>query len=187
MTCIQCDCGKFQAKLNHFPENTPGRIACYCNDCKNYLEKLERKELLDAYGGTEIVPVYPNEFEILQGEDLLICNRLSPNGLNRWSTSCCNSPIGNNMPKFPWIGLIHSVFKANDPQTLERLGPIRSRVMGKDIPSSAPFKVSKKMSLNDALVVLPFIIKGFLLSKQKSTHFFKEDGTTPIKEPKILI
>ena len=88
---IQCDCGGFQAELTHFPAHSPGRLMCYCADCQRFLEKIERKDLLDAYGGTEVVPVYPSEIRILQGEDLLVCNRLSPQGLFRWSTRCCNS------------------------------------------------------------------------------------------------
>ncbi len=89
----RCDCGAFEAELTHFPAHSPGRLMCYCDDCQRFLEKLGRPELLDAYGGTEVVPVYPCEIHIIRGREQLVCNQLSPKGLFRWSSRCCNSPL----------------------------------------------------------------------------------------------
>lgn len=100
---IGCECGKFRAELEKFPGNTPGRLVCYCDDCQTYMHYLKRTDLLDSAGGTEIIPIYPSEMKILQGREVLKCIRLSPKGLHRWTTTCCNTPIGNIQPGFPWI------------------------------------------------------------------------------------
>ena len=183
---IQCDCGGFQAELTHFPAHSPGRLMCYCADCQRFLEKIERKDLLDAYGGTEVVPVYPSEIRILQGEDLLVCNRLSPQGLFRWSTRCCNSPVGNGQPKFPWVGIFHSACRAADPGCLDRLGPVRSRIYGRDAKGAPPFPISRKIGFKDVLTVLPFVAKGFLTGKHRHSPFFQADNVTPIMPPRLL-
>ena len=183
---IQCDCGSFQADLTGFPRNSPGRLACYCNDCQAYLEKLGRKDLLDAYGGTEVIPVYPSEFVIASGKEHLRCNRLSRKGLNRWSATCCNSPIANTKANFPWVGILHNAYRAADPQALDRLGPVRSRIMGKYAKGKPPFEIAERINFKAMMSVLPFLLKGKLFGKSKPNPFFKEDGTTPISEPKLL-
>src|SRR6476646_2142775 len=104
---IQCECGRFRAELTSFPRNTPGRLACYCDDCQTYAHFLGRADLLDAAGGTEVVPAYPAEVKFVAGKELLACTRLSPRGMFRWSTTCCNTPIANTMPGFPWAGIFY--------------------------------------------------------------------------------
>jgi len=113
---IQCECGKFKAELTEFPRNTPGRLRCYCDDCQSFLHHLGRADLLDANGGTEIIPVYPSDFKILQGGELLKCTRIVDYGMYRFSTTCCNTPIANTDTKRPWGGTHRRVFSAKDPQ-----------------------------------------------------------------------
>lgn len=186
MTTIRCDCGRFKAELTHFPQHSPGRLVCYCDDCQRYLRALGREDLLDDYGGTEIIPVYPNEVRFVSGREVLQCNRLAETGLARWSTTCCNSPIANTKAGFPWVGIIHSAYTVEDPTVLQRLGAIRSRIMGKYKRGEPPFAVSEKMRLKDILTVAPFLLKGLLMKKTKGSPFFKGDGVTPISEPVIL-
>ncbi|PLX35922.1 MAG: hypothetical protein C0606_17700 [Hyphomicrobiales bacterium] len=183
---VQCDCGRFQAELTHFPKHSPGRLVCYCDDCQTYLKALGREDLLDPYGGTEIVPVYPDEFKIVAGAEVLRCNRLSKRGLSRWSATCCNSPIANVRPKFPWVGILHNAYTVKAPDTLEKAGPIRSRIMGKFKRGTPPFEISEKIRLRDILVIAPFLLRGFLFKKHRVSPFFREDGVTPVCDPVIL-
>lgn len=183
---ISCDCGAFQAELTHFPAHSPGRLMCYCNDCQRYLEKLGRPELLDAYGGTEIIPVYPSEMRIIQGQEQLVCNQFSPKGLFRWSTRCCNSPVGNIRPKFPWFGILHSAYRAVDPGCLERLGPVRSRVFGRYASGEPPFPISNGLGFRDLLTVLPFLLRGKLGGKARNSPFLASDQISPIVPPRLL-
>jgi len=105
---ISCDCGTFKADLTAFPKNTPGRLVCYCKDCQEYLEKINRKDLLDNYGGTQVIPAYPKEVKIIEGGDSLKCYRLSSHGLHRGAAGCCNTPIINGKPGVCWAGIFHS-------------------------------------------------------------------------------
>ncbi|MFV0277258.1 MAG: DUF6151 family protein [Parahaliea sp.] len=183
---IQCDCGAFQVELTHFPAHSPGRLMCYCDDCQRYLEKLGRQELLDTWGGTEVIPVYPSEMRIVQGREHLVCNQLSPRGLFRWSTRCCNSPVGNTRAKFPWFGIPHNAYRAADPDCLERLGPVRSRIFGRYATAEPPFPVSDGLGFRDALTVLPFLARGMIGGKYKNSPFLAADNVSPIVEPRQI-
>ncbi len=183
---ISCDCGYFKAELASFPKNTPGRLVCYCRDCQAYVKKISRADILDGFGGTEVVPAYPREIKILHGQENLKCYRLTEHGTYRWATSCCNSPILNTKPGFPWAGISHTAYKSFDPNSLEVLGEVKSRIYGRDASADVPFKISNKISFGDMLVVLPFILKGKILKMSQKSPFFENDNSTPIYEPEIL-
>jgi hypothetical protein len=185
---IQCECGKFSARLKAFPQNTPGRLVCYCDDCQQYLRHLKRTDLLDANGGTEVIPAYPSDLEILQGTEHLKCTRLSPQGTFRFSTACCNTPIANTRPGQPWAGLLRCVYTAGgDARKLDQtLGPVRGRIMGRYAKGTPPAGTPQKINLKAIASVLPFMLKGKLLGKSKPSPFFVEDGVTAVVEPHVL-
>ncbi len=183
---ISCDCGLFRARLTSFPEDSPGRLVCYCRDCQSFLRKINRTDVLDSYGGTEVIPVYPSDIEILQGQDQLKCNRLTAQGTSRWTASCCNSPIANTRAGIPWVGLFHTTFTAADRDALEKIGRVRSRIHGSDALAGAPYRISSKIAFGDMLVVMPFLLKGKILRKHRNSPFFEADDRTPISEPEVL-
>lgn len=184
---IQCECGAFRAQLRNFPNNTPGRLACYCDDCQTFAHQLNRADLLDDAGGTEIVPVYPADLQIVAGREVLKCLRLSPGGLYRWYAGCCNTPVANTKPGFPWVGLVHRVFTVKDAGYLERtFGAIKSRIMGRYARGTPPGGTAQKMDFKGFMTVLPFMLKGVLTGKAKHSPFFAEDGRTPIVPVTVL-
>jgi len=185
---IQCQCGEFRAKLKAFPNNTPGRLVCYCDDCQRYLRYLKRTDLLDSNAGTEVIPVYPADVELIQGKEQLKCTRLSPAGTFRFSTSCCNTPIANTRPGEPWAGFLRCVYTAGgDAQAFDQLlGPVRSRIMGQYAQGTPPAGTPKKFNLKAVLSVMPFMVKGKLLGKAKPSPFFAADGLTSIVAPHVL-
>ena len=183
---IQCDCGKFKARLNNIKKATTGRLVCYCNDCQNYARKLCRHDLLGPYGGTEAVVVYPSDYEIIEGKDLLVCNLLSPSGASRFSTTCCNTPVANTKQKFPWVSILTKSFENANEGSTEELGNIKSRAFGMYKTDKAPFKISNKVSVKDILIVLPFILKGMILKKYSKSPIYKEDQVTPFCSIKNL-
>jgi hypothetical protein len=184
---IQCECGKFRARLKAFPKNTPGRLVCYCDDCQSFLHHLKRDDLLDANGGTEVIPAYPADVEILSGAEQLKCTRLSPKGMFRFSTLCCNMPVANTRPNTPWVGFSRRVYTIKDPHQLDRtVGPIRSSIMGRFAKGTLPAGTAKNFSLKALLTVLPFIVKGKVFKKFKPSPFFTADGATAIVKPHVL-
>lgn len=185
---IQCECGKFRAQLKAFPSSTPGRLVCYCDDCQSYLRHLKRTDLLDAHGGTEVIPAYPADVEIVRGQEHLKCTRLTPNGTFRFSTMCCNTPIANTRPGEPWVGLLRCVYTAGgDAQKLDQvLGPVRNRIMGAYAQGTPPAGTPKKLDFKTVLSVMPFMLKGKLFRKSKPSPFFTADGVTAITPPHVL-
>ena len=87
------------------------RALCYCRDCRAYLHWLEREDLLDAHGGTEIIQLARNRLRIDEGMSHVRLLRLSSRGLHRWYADCCNTPLGNTMPRIPFIGVARAMFE----------------------------------------------------------------------------
>ncbi len=185
---IRCQCGAFRAKLKDFHGNTPGRLVCYCDDCQRYLRHINRTDLLDSNAGTEVIPVYPADVEVVRGKEQLKCTRLSPAGTFRFSTLCCNTPIVNTRPGAPWAGFLRCVYTAGgDAQAFDQLmGPVRSRIMGQYAHGTPPAGTPGKFNLKAMLSVMPFMIKGILFGKAKPSPFFAADGVTPIADPHVL-
>lgn len=178
---IQCECGKFRAELTQFPKNTPGRLKCYCDDCQSFLHYLQRGDLLDANGGTEIIPIYPSDIKILSGKEYLQCTRIVANGMYRFSTTCCNTPVGNTDAKRPWVGVHRRVF----PQQLgENFGHIRSSIMGKFAHGTLPAGVPQTFDFKGFRTVMPFLLKGKIFGKNRPSPFFENER--PIVTPHVL-
>jgi hypothetical protein len=183
---VRCECGKFRAKLTAFPASTPGRLVCYCDDCQSYLQYLKRSDLLDVNGGTEVIPAYPADVNVIQGLEHLKCTRLSPNGTFRFSASCCNSPIANTRPGAPWAGIFRSAYSVGEAGLNQVLGPVRSRIMGKYAKGTPPTGTPAKFNLKAFATVMPFMLKGMLLGKSRPSPFFVEDGATTVVAPYVL-
>ena len=182
---IQCECGKFRAELTQFPKNTPGRLICYCDDCQAFLNYLKRPDLLDANGGTEIIPAYPADMKVVAGKDVIQCLRLHANGMYRFFANCCHTPIANTDPVRPWAGINHRMYTVKDPNRLaHELGPVKSSVMGKHAKGTPPAGTPKTFDFKALVTVMPFIIKGKILGKAKPSPFF-ENGQA-IVEPRVL-
>lgn len=139
---LQCACGKFKGHVNVTGTGTRG--LCYCRDCQAFAHFLGKsKEVLDAHGGTDIVPTNPMHVTFTEGLDQLTCLRLTPKGLVRWYTRCCNSPIGNTMAdqKMSYVGLVHTILRAPGASLDDSFGPIRMWINQTgtegEVPSSA--------------------------------------------------
>jgi hypothetical protein len=102
------------------------RFVCYCKDCQAFARFLDRADVLDATGGTDIFHMPPGRMKPTAGTDALRCLRLS-NKLLRWYTECCRTPIANTpaAPGFPVIGMVHSFMDhgADSCSRDEVLGP----------------------------------------------------------------
>ena len=95
---IRCKCGKLKGK---FKQTTDiNKCVCYCADCQAFAHFLNRNEILDKLGGTNILQTIPKNVTFTEGTENLACMRLTPNGLLRWYAACCNTPIGNTSPNF---------------------------------------------------------------------------------------
>lgn len=177
-----CDCGKLQGSVSNSRSAVGPRIVCMCDDCQAYAHYLGNAEnILDANGGTDIVPVQPAHLAIMHGGEYLQCMRLSDKGMYRWYAACCRTPIANAMAssKIPYVGLFRQAIRHGD------VGPIQARVQAKygigelpeDAHPTAPFTI--------ILRILGFLIPGLIKGKYKPTPFFDASGQ-PTTEPHVL-
>jgi hypothetical protein len=167
------------------------RVLCYCRDCQTFAEFLERPELLDRHGGTEVFQMTPARVSFHAGHDQLACMRLSSKGLMRWYARCCNTPLANTMakPKLAFVGVISACW---DPQLDaaardDLLGPLRSRVNG---PGHAATDGS--MAKIDPLPVgtivraIGVMLAGKLRGEHQPSPFFEHDTGAPKVAAKVL-
>ncbi|WP_146661710.1 DUF6151 family protein [Enhygromyxa salina] len=188
---LSCSCGHVRGEAKLVGREL--RLACHCADCQAFTHFLDRPdELLDAYGATEVVQLPPARIEITQGAEQLACMRLSPIGLMRWYTSCCDTPVANTMtnPGVPFTGLMLAFAGPNvDASTRDQLlGPIRARVNGparQRDPDAPPVTVAK-FPLGTILRSIQVLAGGWFRNEHTPSPFF--DGTTgaPRATPRVL-
>lgn len=116
---LGCRCGRVRGRAVEVSPPSSNQVVCYCKDCRAFARWLGRMEILDEAGGTLIVQLARGRVLIDEGIDQLACLRLSDKGLHRWYAACCRTPVGNTIPKVPFIGLIGAFV---DPDDARRAG-----------------------------------------------------------------
>ncbi len=151
---------------------------------------LERGELMDDWGGSEVLQMTPARIELSQGADQLACVRLSPKGLMRWYARCCSTPIANTMASagMAFAGvLVALVDLPADAHTRdEALGPMTARVNGRARLSGV--QGAPKLALFPLLTIaraLRLMIGGKLRGEHQPSPFFDEGGA-PRVTPQVL-
>jgi hypothetical protein len=112
---LACTCGAVRGTLRHAEPAQVNRVVCYCDDCQTFAAALGRADVLDGFGGTDIVQAYPCNVTITEGREHVALLRLSPKGLLRFHTACCRAPLANTMPspRAPFLGLNRKLFAAD--------------------------------------------------------------------------
>jgi hypothetical protein len=168
--------------------STAFRFVCYCKDCQAFSRFLERPDVLDAAGGTDIVQIPPARLRLAAGTDAVRCVRLS-NRVFRWYADCCRTPIANTAgPRFPVIGLIHS-FIQDAPHGRSRdevLGPPLCRIFERSavppLPPNAPPPPSVLLFAKRGASLLGWWLRGL----GRPTPFFDNVSGAPISVPRVL-
>ncbi len=183
---LKCGCGAVEGKITDVVASSSAPIVCYCKDCQAFAHYLEQgDDILTKEGGTEVLQIYPCQFQITKGVDKLQSMRLTHKGLLRWYTSCCKTPVANTISsKMAFTGVIHSLI--SDKQTLqETCGPIRHHIMGKyALGKPDGVTLSEKFPPGVMMRVVYKLMFGRLLGKAKPNILFQADGK-PIAKPVI--
>lgn len=180
---IQCTCGNLKGILSQ----KTNRVVCYCQDCQAFARFLKRdREILDQAGGTDIIQTTSKNVTFSEGIENLACVRLTPNGLLRWYTTCCNTPIGNTPPDFKisFVGLVHNCLGSKQVSFDKAFGPIQMRVYtkyakGEPKPKSSGVLTSMLRSIGS-------ILRARLDGSYKLTPFFSSASGVPIVSPMVL-
>jgi hypothetical protein len=135
---IRCQCGRVRGVARAVGPGTVNRAVCYCHDCRAFAHWLGRDELLDDHGGTDIVQLARTRLEITQGADQIRCMRLSPNGLHRWYAACCRTPLGNTIPRIPYVGLERRAFEIPSADDASTFGATMASWVGSAVGGPPP-------------------------------------------------
>jgi Family of unknown function (DUF6151) len=181
---VQCRCGTLRGYVSQ-PQDV-NHCVCYCRDCQAFAHFLGRAdEILDAAGGTEIFQTTPAHVHLTAGVDALGCMRLSPKGLLRWYTTCCNTPVGNTLPNFrmSFVGLIHSCLQGGG-ESLDDFGPVRMRVNTHGAKQAV--KASSFGVVSGMLHIMAMLALARIDGSYRRTPFFRVDSGAPVVTPKVL-
>jgi hypothetical protein len=169
--------------------STGFRFVCYCTDCQAFARLLERPDVLDPAGGTDIFQMPPGRVKLTEGTDALRCLRLSDKVL-RWYTDCCRTPIGNTAasPRFPVFAVIHSFMDhgADGRSRDELLGRPLCRIYERSavgpLPENAPAPPSLGVFAGRARKILGWWVLGLA----RPSPLFDDRTGAPRAVPRVL-
>lgn len=178
---IRCQCGRVRGMARDVRPRTVNRAVCYCHDCRAFAHWLAREDLLDARGGSEIIQLARGRLEITEGGDRLRCVRLSPKGMHRWYAECCRTPLGNTLPRIPFVGVVRSTFELPGTDTAATFGVITSQ-FGPAIGGPPP---GARFTVRGIAHVLRLVASWTVRGLGHPTPFFDRKNR-PTATPRIL-
>jgi hypothetical protein len=184
---LRCRCGRLRGIACDVGPSTGLRFVCYCRDCQAFARFLERPDILDPAGGTDIVQMPPARVKLTAGTDALRSLRLSDKGVLRWYADCCHTPIANTAgARFPLIAVIHSFMdhEAHGVSRDEALGPPLCRIYERSavgpLPTAPP--PSFAVFARRGSMMLGWWLRGLT----KPSPFFDERTGAPCVEPRVV-
>ncbi|MGA7994523.1 MAG: DUF6151 family protein [Bradyrhizobium sp.] len=186
---LRCRCGRMRGIASNVSPSSGFRFVCYCRDCQAFARFLDRAEVLDPAGGTDIFQMPPARVKLTAGTDALRCLCLSGKVL-RWYSECCRTPIANTpaRPGFPVIGMVHSFMDhaADGRSRDEVLGPPLCRIFERSaigpLPPNAPPSPSVGLFARRASKLLGWWVRGL----GRPTPLFDDRTKAPRAVPRAL-
>ena len=185
---LACRCGSIHGWARGIAPNSVNRAVCYCDDCQAFLHYLDRADLLDAHGGTDVVQLPPNAVVFDQGAERIVAVRLTPKGMHRWYAGCCKTPLGNTLaPVVAFIGMPLEVFLgAHDSQRRDAVfGKPRGFVGGRFAVGGPPEGLPKYPAMKFARVILRTI--GWKLRGRAWPHPYFDKATGGPSHPVTIL
>jgi hypothetical protein len=183
---LQCRCGEVKGVVTDASRRTVNRVVCYCDDCQAFAHHLRRADLLDRQGGTDIVQVAPATLTVGQGRQQIAGVRLTPKGLYRWHSTCCNTPLGNTVsPAIPFVGIVAQAFEHGGQRADALFDKPVGAILGQHAIGNAPpgsTGMPIRIVARSILKVLGWRIRG----RTWPHPFFKRTTRAPIYPITIL-
>lgn len=175
---LRCRCGEVRGIVANPSSRSVNRVVCYCDDCQAYAHQLGRTDLLNDKGGSDIVQVAPAALSFTKGQSRIAGLRLTPKGLYRWHTTCCNTPVGNTLgPAVPFVGIPVQSF--DTARVDDVFGAPMGAIMGKYAVGEPP---AGSTGFNLSLILRAIgRVLGWRLGGRTWPHpFFVRDTRAPI-------
>ena len=183
---LHCACGEVHGVVTNTSLKTVNRVVCYCDDCQAFLHHLIREDLIDAFGGTDIVQIAPASLSFIQGKERIVGLRLTPRGLYRWYARCCKTPLGNTVgPAVPFVGIIAQAFESETQRPDDLFGRPIGAIYGKYAVGRAP---EGSTGFNLLLMARAIrMVLGWRIRGQTWPHPFFERATRAPRFPVITL
>lgn len=186
---LRCQCGRLRGAATSISPSTSFRFVCYCKDCQAFAQFLDRADVLDSAGGTEIFQMPSGRVKLTMGTDVMRCLSLSAKVL-RWYSDCCRTPIANTAadPRFPVTAIIHSFIERGADRNFldETLGPPLCRIYEHSatgpLPHNAPAPAALTVRFRRASMMLTWWARGL----GRPTPFFDDRTNAPRAIPRAL-
>ena len=180
---LQCRCGTVQGEIE--PERAYARATCYCKDCRAFARYLAVPGVLDASGGTDVIPFAPAAVRFTAGTEHVACMSLSPKGLLRWYATCCRTPLANTPrdPRLPYAGVVTACVAAT-PQALEAAFGPRDHIVVNAASATAPVRPTPLAFMWGGVRIFAGIL-GARLRRERTWAFFDANGR-PLREPHVI-
>jgi hypothetical protein len=165
------------------------RFVCYCKHCQAFARFLERPDILDAGGGTDVFQLSPSQVTFTAGLDALRCVRLSRKVL-RWFADCCRAPIANTAThsRFPVVALIHSTMDcAADARSRDALlGPPLCRIYEHSAVGPLPLNAAPPPSIRVFAYRATKVVGWWMRGLARPNPFFDDRTKAPRSIPQLL-
>jgi hypothetical protein len=183
---LRCLCGEVHGEVANASPASVNHAVCYCSDCQAFAHHLKQGALLDPKGGSDIVQVAPARLTFVRGRERIAGLRLSPRGLYRFHSTCCNTPLGNTVgPAIPFVGLLVQVFEQDGQKAEALFGPPSGAVHGEYAIGGAP-EGSKGVSLR-MMARAVRLVGGWKLGGKSWPHpFFDRNTRAPLYPVTVL-
>jgi hypothetical protein len=182
---LSCRCGALRGSLQHPPAGI--HVVCYCDDCQTYARALGPAGLLDAHGGTDIFQTSPAAIRLEAGAEQLGLMRLSPKGLFRWHSACCQTPVANTLgnPRMPFAGVV-TAFIALSPEALrEAVGPAVG-IQGRFAIGGKPPGAHDTVPLSTLWQTGGLMLRGLFGGRHQPSPFFDPSTGQPRVTARVL-
>ena len=186
---LRCRCSHLRGVASEVSPSAGFRLLCYCKDCQAFARFLDRADVLDAAGGTDIFQMPPGRVKLTAGADAVRCLCFSGK-VFRWYADCCRTPIANTAatPRFPVLGLVHSFMsaEAEGRSRDEVIGPPLCRIYERSaispLPPNAPPPPSFGMFARRGSKLLGWWLRGL----GRPSPFFDDRTNAPLSTPRVL-
>jgi Family of unknown function (DUF6151) len=182
---IACQCGIVKGYLVCSGQENRG--ICYCTDCQAFAKYLGQDSvILDNAAGTEIVQTLAEFLHITEGKERLACIKLTDNGLLRWYSNCCNTPIANTPDNYKnaFVGLVHACLTGGNKALDASFGKLKMAAFT-DRATSNP--KPKTYGVPSAMLrIIAMLLKARIFGAYKKTPFFDVQTGKPVAIPKVL-
>jgi hypothetical protein len=167
-----CRCGAVTGAVAGAAPRAVNRVVCYCTDCQSFAHALQRPDVLDANGGSDVVQVAPGTITIEAGHANVAALRLTEKGLHRFHSTCCGTPLGNALgPATPIVGVVRQAFEVDGQSPDALFGPPVGAVHGAGAIGGAP-QGSKGVRLSLLARMIGKIITWRLTGRATPNPFF---------------